>query len=178
MSMSNKLKCALAVAGFCSTVLVSSAQESVRLGTPVSQAGLAGFDLIAEPSGVGFPSGSGTAAQGKTIFESRCAACHGLNGEGNSAATIIVGGDMQSEESPLRTVGSYWPYASTVFDFIRRAMPADAPKSLSDEEAYQVAAYVLYLNGLVGENEVLNAETLPQVRMPNADGFMDQSDIQ
>jgi len=173
-----KLISALALAGFCSAVFVSSAQESVRLGTPVSEADLAGFDLIAEPSGVGFPSGSGTAAQGKTIFESRCAACHGLNGEGNSAATVIGGGDMPSDDTPLRTVGSYWPYASTVFDFIRRAMPADAPKSLSDEEAYQVAAYVLYLNGLVGENEVLNAETLPQIRMPNADGFIDQSDIQ
>lgn len=178
MFTSKKLISALALTGFCAAAFVSSAQESVRLGTPVSEADLAGFDLIAEPSGAGFPSGSGTAAQGKAIFESRCAACHGLNGEGNSAATIIVGGDMQSEDTPLRTVGSYWPYASTVFDFIRRAMPADAPKSLSDEEAYQVAAYVLYLNGLVGENEVLNAETLPQVRMPNADGFIDQSDIQ
>ena len=116
--------------------------------------------------------------RGLQIYTEVCAACHGLSGEGNSAATIIVGGDIQSEDTPLRTVGSYWPYASTVFDFIRRAMPADAPKSLSDEEAYQVAAYVLYLNGLVGENEVLNAETLPQVRMPNADGFIDQSDIQ
>lgn len=178
MFMSRRMIGALALTGLCSAVFVSSAQETVRLGTPISEAELQGFDLIAEPSGAGFPSGSGTARQGKAIFERRCAACHGLNGEGNSAATVLVGGDMQSKESPLRTVGSYWPYASTVFDFIRRAMPADAPKSLSDEEAYQVAAYVLYLNGLVGENEVLNAETLPQVRMPNADGFIDQSDIQ
>ena len=178
MSMSRKLTTAITVTGLCSVFFVSSAQETVRLGTPVSEADLAGFDLIAEPSGAGFPTGSGTARQGKAIYEARCAACHALNGEGTSAATVLVGGDMQSEGTPLRTVGSYWPYASTVFDFIRRAMPADAPKSLSDEEAYQVSAYVLYLNGLVGEDEVLNAESLPRIRMPNADGFIDQSAIQ
>ena len=159
-------------------MLVSTAQEQVKLGQTISEASLAEFDLIAEPGGMGFPSGSGTAKQGRTIFENRCALCHGSNGEGNSAATVLVGGNMQSTDSPLRTVGSYWPYASTVFDFIRRAMPANAPKSLTDEETYQVAAYVLYLNGLVAEDEIMNAQTLPQVRMPNAEGFIDQSHIQ
>ena len=163
----------------CSLVmLVSTAQEQVKLGQTVSEASLAEFDLIAEPGGTGFPPGRGTANQGRTIFENRCALCHGSNGEGNSAATVLVGGNMQSEDSPLRTVGSYWPYASTVFDFIRRAMPANAPKSLTDQETHQVAAYVLYLNGLVAEDEVMNAQTLPQVRMPNAEGFIDQSHIQ
>ena len=167
------------LAAACSQVmLVSSAQEQVKLGQTISEASLAKFDLIAEPGGMGFPPGSGTANQGRTIFENRCALCHGSNGEGNSAATVLVGGNMQSEGSPLRTVGSYWPYASTVFDFIRRAMPANAPKSLTDEETYQVAAYVLYLNGLVAEDEVMNAQTLPLVRMPNAEGFIDRSHIQ
>ena len=82
---------------------------------------------------------------------------------------------MQSEGTPLRTVGSYWPEASTVFDFVRRAMPADAPKSLSDDEVYQVVAYVLYMNGIIGEDAELNSTTLPQVEMPNADGFIDRS---
>ncbi len=167
------------LAAACSQVmLVSSAQEQVKLGQTISEASLAEFDLIAEPGGMGFPPGSGTANQGRTIFENRCALCHGSKGEGNSAATVLVGGNMQSADSPLRTVGSYWPYASTVFDFIRRAMPANAPKSLTDEETYQVAAYVLYLNGLVAEDEDMNAQTLPQVRMPKAEGFIDQSHIQ
>ena len=166
------------LAAFSAAVLVSTAQEQVKLGQAITEVSLAKFDLIAEPSGTGFPAGSGTAQQGRAIFENRCAACHGSKGEGNSDATVLVGGNMQSAATPLRTVGSYWPYASTVFDFIRRAMPANAPKSLTDEETYQVAAYVLYLNGLVAEDEIMNAQTLPQVRMPNAEGFIDQSHIQ
>ena len=166
------------LAAFSAAVLVSTAQEQVKLGQAITEGSLAKFNLIAEPSGNGFPAGSGTAQQGRTIFENRCAACHGSKGEGNSDATVLVGGNMQSAATPLRTVGSYWPYASTVFDFIRRAMPANAPKSLTDEETYQVAAYVLYLNGLVAEDEIMNAQTLPQVRMPNAEGFIDQSHIQ
>ena len=85
---------------------------------------------------------------------------------------------MQSEETPLRTVGSYWPYASTIFDFVRRAMPADAPKSLSNEEVYQVTAYVLYLNGIIQEDTLINADSLNAIKMPNADGFIDRSHIQ
>ncbi|MCG8414996.1 MAG: cytochrome c [Pseudomonadales bacterium] len=157
--------------------LTVNSQESVGLGTPVTEDQLSEFDLIAGPDGDGFPAGSGTARQGKAVYDARCAACHALTGEGVSGNTIIVGGDMNSEGTPLRTVGSYWPYASTVFDFVRRAMPADAPKSLSNEEVYQVVAYVLYLNGIVGEDEVLNAETLPNIEMPNADGFIDQSHL-
>ena len=156
---------------------VSNSQETVRLGTPVSEDQLADFDLVAEPNGNGFPAGSGTARQGKAVYDTRCAACHAANGEGVTGNTIIVGGDMQSEGTPLRTVGSYWPLASTVFDFVRRAMPADAPKSLSDDEVYQVVAYVLYMNGIVDEDQELNATTLPQIEMPNAGGFVDRSNI-
>lgn len=157
--------------------LLANSQETVRLGTPVSEEQLEEFDLIVQPNGNGLPSGSGTARQGKAVYDANCAACHAANGEGISGNTIIAGGDMNSEGTPLRTVGSYWPYASTVFDFVRRAMPADRPKSLSDEEVYQVVAYVLYLNGIVGEDQVLNAETLPAIEMPNADGFIDRSSI-
>lgn len=167
----------ITLAGLVFTPFSVNSQETVRLGTPVSEEELADFDLIAEPDGGGFPSGSGTAAQGKAIYDAQCAACHGMQGEGTTGVAALVGGDMQSEGTPLRTVGSYWPYASTVFDFVRRAMPATAPKSLSDEEVYQVVAYVLYMNGIVGENQVLNAETLPTIVMPNADGFIDQSHL-
>jgi len=156
---------------------LANSQETVRLGTPVSQKQLADIDLISENNGNGFPAGSGTARQGKAVYDANCAACHAANGEGISGATVIVGGDMQSEGTPLRTVGSYWPYASTVFDFVRRAMPADRPKSLSDEEVYQVVAYVLFMNGIISEDQVLNADTLPQIEMPNADGFIDRSAV-
>ena len=120
MSTFRQLLKASALAVCSVAVLVSTAQEQVKLGQTITEASLTEFDLIAEPGGIGFPSGSGTAKQGRTIFENRCALCHGSNGEGNSAATVLVGGNMQSTDSPLRTVGSYWPYASTVFDFIRR----------------------------------------------------------
>ena len=112
----------------------SSEAQTPSLGTPLNPEQLSGFDLIVEPDGTGLPAGSGTAAAGENVFRARCQACHGANGEGNSSNTVLVGGSMQSEGPPLRTVGSYWPHATTVFDFIRRAMPADAPKSLSDEE--------------------------------------------
>ena len=177
-SRTSQAVAAVLLFGFTFFMSHTAGQETVKLGTPVDQDDLAGFDLIAAPDGIGLPDGQGTAAQGKAVYDSRCAVCHGANGEGTSAATIIVGGSMQSEEAPLRTVGSYWPYASTLFDFIRRAMPANAPKSLTDEEVYQVTAYVLYLNEIVGQDEVLNSETLVAVEMPNADGFVDQSHIQ
>ncbi len=176
MSMYRKLLVLLS-AGACLYTLTVGAQETVRLGTPVTEEQLEGFDLIAEPDGSGFPSGSGTARQGQAVYEARCAACHALDGSGNSGATVLVGGDMQSEGPPLKTVGSFWPHASTVFDFIRRAMPADAPKSLSNIEVYQVTAYVLYLNELVDLDAVINAETLNAIVMPNADGFIDQSHL-
>ncbi len=177
MHMLRKIAPITILAAVAALPFLASSQETVRLGTPISEDQLSEFDLIAEPDGTGFPSGSGTARQGKAVYDANCAACHAANGEGISGNTVIVGGDMQSEGPPLRTVGSYWPYASTVFDFVRRAMPADRPKSLSDEEVYQVVAYVLYLNGIVGEDQVLNAETLPQIEMPNADGFIDRSTI-
>ena len=158
--------------------LLAYSQEAVRLGTPISEEQLEEFDLIAAPDGSGFPEGSGTAREGKAVYDSRCAACHAATGEGISGRTVITGGDMQSEEAPLRTVGSYWPYASTIFDFVRRAMPADAPKSLSNEEVYQVTAYVLYLNGIIQEDTLINADSLNAIKMPNADGFIDRSHIQ
>jgi cytochrome c len=98
-----------------------------------------------------------------------------MGGEGTSAATRLVGGDMQSEERPIRTVGSYWPHASTLFDYVQRAMPADAPKSLSSSEVYQVIAYILNMNGIIEASLVLNRDSLLQVEMPNKDGFIDRS---
>ena len=178
MSMYKRALLLIVSVSLASLGLVSFAQDPVlRLGSPISEDQLSEFDLIAGPDGMGFPPGSGTAAQGKQVFDTRCSACHALTGEGTSGRTILVGGDMQSEGSPLRTVGSYWPHASTLFDFIRRAMPANAPKSLSNEEVYQVTAYVLYINGIVDQNTVINRETLIAIEMPNKDGFIDRSQV-
>jgi len=156
----------------------NSQEAAVGLGTPISEAQLAGFDLIASPDGTGFPAGSGTAAQGMAVYQARCQACHGADGEGLAANMRLVGGDMHSEGNPVRTVGSFWPYASTLFDYVRRAMPADSPKSLTDEEVYQVTAYVLFLNGIIEQNHVLNSESLNRVEMPNRNGFIDRSQVQ
>jgi cytochrome c len=169
---------ALAVSALL-TVSFSIAQDnSPALGIEVTQSQIESFDLIIGPNGEGLPVGNGSAAQGERVFQARCQSCHGADGEGLSGATTLVGGSMQSEGPPLRTVGSYWPHATTVYDFIRRAMPADAPKSLTDTEVYQVTAYVLFLNGIVDRNEVLDQDNLADVRMPNADGFVDQSSVQ
>ncbi len=149
----------------------------VELGEPIGEEQLLGFDLIAAPDGSGMPPGAGTARQGRAVYELNCLRCHSANGEGVSAITVLAGGDMNSEEPPLRTVGSFWPHASTLFDFIRRAMPADMPKTLSDEEVYQVTAYVLFLNGIIGEDESINSETLRAVAMPNGGGFVDRSHL-
>lgn len=158
---------------------VSLAQEQTTgLGTAINESQLRDFDLIAPPDGSGFPQGSGTALQGKLVFEAKCQACHAANGEGTSGNTRLVGGDMRSEDRPIRTVGSYWPYASTLFDYVRRAMPADSPKSLSHTEVYQVTAYVLYLNGIINQYAILNSETLTEIDMPNKDGFIDHSQVQ
>jgi len=173
MSMFKKLVTPITIS--CVLMGLSAVAQAQSLGTPINESQLQDFDLIAQPDGSGYPAGSGTAMQGKAIFERRCVACHGMNGEGTSANTRLVGGDMQSEERPIRTVGSYWPHASTLFDYVQRAMPADAPKSLSSSEVYQVIAYVLNLNGIIEDSLVLNKQTLMQVEMPNKDGFIDSS---
>jgi hypothetical protein len=179
MSMYKKALQLITLSVACLFAYINVAQEpSVGLGTPITEEQLAEFDLIAGPDGSGFPGGSGTAEQGKTVFETRCAACHAMDGTGTSGNTILVGGNMQSEGAPLKTVGSYWPHASTLFDFIRRAMPANAPKSLTNIEVYQVTAYVLYLNGIIDQYQILNSSSLLDIKMPNRDGFRDLSHIQ
>ncbi len=149
---------------------------SPNLGAEISAEQAQGLDLIASAED-GLPTGSGTAFQGRELYEAQCAACHGADGKGGAANQALVGGSMQSTEPPLRTVGSYWPHATTLFDFIRRAMPANAPKTLSDTEVYQLVAYVLYMNGLVDQYKIIDADSLPTIRMPNANGFIDASEL-
>lgn len=163
-------------ASLCSGMLLA-AEDTAHLGKPVTEAQLQGWDLIVMPDGTGLPAGSGTAAQGRALFAQQCAACHGASGEGTPGVPVLVGGSTTASP-PLMTVGSYWPYASTLYDYVRRAMPPAAPKSLSDTEVYQVVAFVLQLNGIVDENTVLDRSSLPAIVMPNRDGFIDRSQVQ
>lgn len=151
--------------------------QTYNLGKPASAHDLAAWNIDVTPDGAGLPPGSGTVLRGKQVYESQCAACHGLKGEGKPADALVGGqGTLNNAQEggkpPLKTIGSFWPYATTVFDFINRAMPYNAPQSLKPEEVYSVTAYLLYLNGIVRGDAVLDARSLPRVRMPNRDGFV------
>src|SRR5437588_5385911 len=161
--MSTRKRLAL-VAALALGTSAALAAEGPGLGQPVSEADLALWDLSISPDGKGLPSGSGTPAQGKAVFEQKCESCHGKEGSGGRNASLVSTKD--------RTVTNYVPHATTIFDFTRRAMPWQQPKSLTNDEVYAVTAYLLALAKIIGENDVMNAETLPKVRMPNRDGFI------
>lgn len=146
----------------------------VALGSPLTEAQLRDWDLIVGPDGKNLPEGSGTAAQGQSVYQQKCAACHGASGEGAAGSPALTGGSV-SATPPLLTVGSYWPHASTLFDYVRRAMPPTAPKSLTNTEVYQLTAYVLHLHGILAADFVLDKNSLPAVQMPNREGFIDVS---
>src|SRR5437667_12591207 len=145
---------------------------SPKLGEAVKAEEIARFDISIPPSGAGLPPGGGTARAGLAVYEQKCLACHGAKGVGKPADPLAGGIGSLASKAPMRTVGSYWPYATTLFDYVRRAMPITNPLSLSDDEVYAVSAYLLFLNAIVGEDAVMNAQTLPQVKMPNRDGFV------
>jgi cytochrome c len=141
-------------------------------GAAASPEEIARSDISIPPSGAGLPAGSGTARQGAAVYAAKCLACHGEKGAGKPADALVGGIGSLAAAKPVRTVGSYWPYATTLFDYTRRAMPLTNPLSLTDNEVYAVSAYLLFLNGIIGEDAVMNAQTLPQVKMPNRDGFI------
>lgn len=150
-----------------------AAPPSPNLGRPATPAEVAGWDIDIPPDGSGLPPGSGTPAQGALVYRQKCQACHGESGAGGPNDRLVGGQGTLAGSSPVRTIGSYWPYATTLFDYIRRAMPYPQPQSLSDAEVYALSAYLLHLNGLIGAEEVMDATTLPQVRMPNRDQFIE-----
>jgi mono/diheme cytochrome c family protein len=133
---------------------------------------LKSIDIDVTPDGKGLQPGSGTAAAGKDVYTRRCETCHGPTGKEGPQDALNGGKGSLATSRPVKTVGSYWPYATTLWDYINRAMPFDHPSTLTHDELYAVTAYVLFLNGIVGEQDVLNQTTLPQVKMPNRDGFV------
>jgi cytochrome c len=124
------------------------------------------------PDGTGLPTGSGTVAAGRTLFAAQCARCHGPDGEGQVGPRLVGGQGTLASPRPLRTVGSFWPYATTLWDYVNRAMPFDRPGVLEPSEVYAAVAYVLRLNGIIEDDRVMDATSLPKVKMPNRDGFV------
>jgi len=149
----------------------SAFAEGPHLGRPIDPADIAAWDISILPDGTGLPPGGGTPAQGERIFAQKCAMCHGERGKGGVAAPVVGGGPIDRIEAP-KTIANFWGYSTTVFDFIRRAMPWQQPRSLTDNEVYALTAYILAENKLIGQDDSMNAETLPKVRMPNRDGFI------
>ena len=141
-----------------------------NLGTPLTHADLAQWDLHILPDGTGLPKGSGTSAQGATLYAQKCAHCHGEGAKGGVNAALVGAPPIKSIDA-TKTIANFWPYATTVFDFIRRAMPWQQPRTLTDDEVYALTAYILAQNKLIGEKDVMNAQTLPKVKMPNRDNF-------
>jgi mono/diheme cytochrome c family protein len=179
MSISKRIVASIAVAalvGACAThMLAPPPSRGPHLGRAATTEEIAVWDISIPPSGAGLPPGSGSVKQGAAIYAAMCQACHGASGAGKPVDALAGGMGTLASNNPVRTVGSYWPYATTLFDYVRRAMPSTAPGSLTNDEIYALSAYILSLDGIVPADAVMNAHTLPQVKMPNRDGFIDWS---
>ena len=151
----------------------AAAQTHFGIGHAVTPAQIASWNIDVAPDGRNLPAGKGTVSKGRDIYAAQCAACHGAQGEGGIGDKLVGGIGSLATATPVKTVGSYWPYATTLYDYIRRAMPLAAPQSLSNEDVYAVSGYVLFLNGLVGDDAVIDAKTLGALKMPNRDGFIE-----
>jgi S-disulfanyl-L-cysteine oxidoreductase SoxD len=160
----------------CAAVLAwhgAALAESPDLGKVASPDEVASWDVSIGPDGAGLPPGSGTPRQGEQVYLAKCLACHGEKGAGKPNDRLVGGRELLAPgQPPVKTVGNFWPYATTVFDYVRRAMPLNEPRSLGDDEVYAVVAYILWLNGIIAENDTMDAKTLPAIRMPNRDGFV------
>jgi S-disulfanyl-L-cysteine oxidoreductase SoxD len=150
----------------------AEAPQGPELGQPATPEQIAQWDIGIMPDGEGLPAGSGNAVQGKAVYEKFCIACHGPSGLGATADQLSGAQMALTSDYPEQTIGSYWPYATTLFDMVRRSMPMDVPGTLTDTEVYAVTAYLLYINNIIGEAEEMNAGSLPKVSMPNRDGFI------
>jgi hypothetical protein len=160
---------------FCLAAGAASA-EGPNLGRPIDTAEIAAWDISIQPDGTGLPPGGGKAADGARIYADKCAQCHGADGKGGVAGVLavpLVGSDPITDiAASMKRIANFWPYSTTLFDYIRRSMPWQQPMTLANDEVYALTAYILALNKLIGENDTMNAQTLPKVRMPNRDGFI------
>jgi len=150
----------------------SHAADGPRLGQPASPQDIAAWSLTVFPDGKGLPAGRGSAVEGKAVYAQHCASCHGAQGMGGSAEELAGATHGLTDATPDKTIGTYWPYATTLFDFVRRSMPPNAPGSLGNDQIYAVCAYLLHINGIIPEAAEMDASTLPLVKMPNREGFI------
>jgi mono/diheme cytochrome c family protein len=161
----------LSLAVLAATTLAAQSPK-YGVGQPATPAQIRDLGAAIAPDGSGLPEGSGTVVAGREVFKARCARCHGEKGEGGVGSILVGGQGTLATARPLKTVGSYWPFATTVWDYTNRAMPFDQPGLLKPDEVYAVVAYVLNLNGIIGNDQVMDAKSLPKVKMPNRDGFI------
>lgn len=154
------------------SLLFADTPKGPNLGQPASPEEIARWDIGVMPDGEGLPAGGGTVEEGRQVYEKKCISCHGPQGIGASADQLAGAKMPLTSDYPEKTIGSYWPYATTIFDMVRRSMPMDAPGSLTDNEVYAVTAWLLYLNNIIDENTEMNAKTLADIQMPNRNGFI------
>jgi mono/diheme cytochrome c family protein len=150
----------------------AQAQSHYGIGRIATPAEIAGWNIDIGPDGENLPAGSGSVSHGHEIFDQQCAACHGAKGEGGVGDRLVGGQGTITTPKPIKTVGSFWPYAPTLFDYIRRAMPQNAPQSLGNDDVYAVSAYILNMNGLLPADATLDAKTLSAIKMPNRNMFI------
>jgi mono/diheme cytochrome c family protein len=160
----------MVIAGMLAAVALAAGDTGYRgpfgIGRVPSEAEIAARDIAVGPDGESLPPGRGTVAAGEQVYRAKCAACHGPTGTEGPRDKLV------GEHLPVKTIGSFWPYATTVFDYIRRAQPFDQPGSLTDDDVYAVTAWLLFKNNIIAADQVIDAATLPTVRMPNRDGFV------
>jgi cytochrome c len=175
MFSSRKLACALSglvlVCAGSAFAGESRPPEYFKYGRAPTQAEIDGWAIAVRPDGQGLPPGNGSVAQGAEIYADQCAACHGTFGEGEGRYPKLAGGDLTGDR-PEPTVGSYWPFATTLFDYINRAMPFPSPHQLTADQVYAMTAYILNLNNIVNSDFVADRDSLPKVKMPHRDAFI------
>src|SRR5580700_9058160 len=162
----------VSLVALAAAAMLAAQSSKYGVGQPATPGQIRDLGAAIAPDGTGLPEGSGTVAAGREVFAARCSKCHGEKGEGSVGPVLVGGQGTLATAKPLKTVGSYWPYATTVWDYINRAMPFDQPGLLKPPEVYAVVAYILNLNGIIANDQVMDAKNLPKVKMPNRDGFV------